>query len=45
MYEKMSAFFCSAYSVPIESSYVALKRHRVTLSGFRVPFEDEYHLS
>ena len=41
----MYALFCSAYSVPFESSYVALKHHRVTLSDFRVPFRDVYELS
>jgi hypothetical protein len=42
---KMCVLFCSAYSAPFENSYVVLKRHRVTLSDFRVPFRDEYHFS
>ncbi len=41
----MYALFCSAYSVLFESSYAAFEHHRVALSGFRVPFRDEYHLS
>ena len=45
LFEKMCTLFCSAYSVPFESSYVALERRRVTLSDFRVPFRDEYYLS
>ena len=41
----MSGAFCSAYSAPLESSYVALERHRVTLSDFRVLFRDKYYFS
>lgn len=42
---KMYMLFCSAYSVPLENSYVVLERHRVTLSGFRAPFRGECHPS
>ena len=40
----MCTLFCSAYSVLFENSYVVLKHHRVTLSGFRAVFWDNCHL-